>query len=113
MKNILNIIFVMFFFSCSITKKEILSKGSSKCIENKKFKYEFYKNINIVDSLITKNQNESFHKSLKFISIYSHVSYESALNYSRTYPYGAYEKDRKGWMDWYEKNKCSNIQLKN
>lgn len=111
MKNILNIIFVMLFFSCSTTKKGISSKESLQCLENKKFKDEFYKNINVVDSLITKNQN--FQKSLKFISIYSHVSYESALNYSRTYPYGTYEKDRREWIDWYEKNKCSNIQLKN
>lgn len=111
MKKILNILLIMVFFSSCMTKKQIL-KEELQCIENKKFKNEFYKSINIVDSLITKNQNEVFHKSLKFISIYAHVSYESTLNYSRTYPYGVYEKDRKGWLDWYEKNKCNDLQLK-
>jgi len=112
MKNLLYVFFVVFFFSCSLTKKEISSKEHLQCVENKKFKTEFFKNIDIIDSLITKNQNENFNKSLKFISIYTHVSFESMLNYSRTYPYGVYEKDRKAWIDWYEKNKCSNIQFK-
>lgn len=112
MRKILDIIFITLFFSCSMTKERVQQKENSKCTENEKFKKEFYENINVVDSLITKNQNEKFHKSLKFISIYTHVSYESTLNYSRTYPYGIYEKDRKIWIEWYEKNKCNNIQFK-
>ena len=76
------------------------------------FKKEFYKNINVVDSLIYKNQNDQFNKSLLFISKYTNVSFESRLNYARLYPNGIYEKDRKGWLEWYEKNKCNNIQLK-
>ncbi|WBV60549.1 hypothetical protein PFY12_00170 [Chryseobacterium camelliae] len=82
------------------------------CKENLEFKKEFFSNIKTIDSLIYKNQNQQFNKSLGFISKYSHVTFESTLNYSRKYPGGAYEKDRKIWIDWYEKNKCTNIQFK-
>lgn len=82
------------------------------CKENLEFKKEFFSNIKTIDSLIYKNQNQQFNKSLGFISKYSHVTFESTLNYARKYPGGAYEKDRKIWIDWYEKNKCTNIQFK-
>ncbi|MGF1557202.1 hypothetical protein [Paucihalobacter sp.] len=51
--------------------------------------------------------------ALKFISQYSHVSFESMWNYGNTYPYGVYLSDRENWIKWYEKNKCHNIQLIN
>jgi len=82
------------------------------CKENLEFKKEFFSNIKIIDSLIFKNQNQQFNKSLGFISKYSHVTFESKANYTGRYPGGVYEKDRKIWIDWYEKNKCTNIQFK-
>lgn len=107
------IFFIVFFcLSCSITKKRASYNENSQCIENEKFKNEFFKNIDIIDNLINKNQNEIFHKSLKFISLYTPVSFETMLNYGSIYPYGTYEKDKQIWLDWYEKNKCNNIQFK-
>ncbi|RYE53472.1 MAG: hypothetical protein EOP48_14315 [Sphingobacteriales bacterium] len=82
------------------------------CNENLEFKKTFFDNIQNVENLITKVQNESFKKSLDFISKYSEVSYESMANYARTYPYGAFENDKKKWLKWYEDNKCKNIQYK-
>ncbi|MDP2162135.1 MAG: hypothetical protein Q8K02_16770 [Flavobacterium sp.] len=35
------------------------------------------------------------------------------MNYSRTYPIGVFEDDLIQWKEWYEENKCNNIQLKN
>ncbi|WP_265429683.1 hypothetical protein [Chryseobacterium sp. YIM B08800] len=82
------------------------------CKENLKFKEKFFESIKFIDTLIYSIQGRKFHEALNFISKYSHVSSESMLNYARTYPGGVYEKDRKIWIDWYEKNKCTNIQFK-
>lgn len=82
------------------------------CKENLKFKEKFFSNIKIVDSLHFRNQNKQFSKSLSFISKYSHVTFESKTNYTGLYPEFQYKHDRKIWIDWYEKNKCTNIQLK-
>lgn len=113
MKLALYNLLLFLLFSC-VTKNNDLKYQNTNlnCNENKTFKKEFYKNINVVDSLIYKNQNDQFNKSLLFISKYTNVSFESRLNYARLYPNGIYEKDRKGWLEWYEKNKCNNIQLK-
>jgi hypothetical protein len=114
MKLALYNLLLFLLFSC-VTKNNDLKYQNTNlnCNENKTFKKEFYKNINVVDSLIYKNQNDQFNKSLLFISKYTNVSFESRLNYAKLYPNGIYEKDRKGWLEWYEKNKCNNIQLKN
>jgi hypothetical protein len=82
------------------------------CKENPEFKKEFFSNIKTIDSLIYRTQNQQFNKSLEFISKYSHVTFESKANYTGRYPVGVYEQDRKIWIDWYEKNKCTNIQFK-
>ena len=82
------------------------------CNENIAFKNTYFEHIKNVENLIYKEQNESFHNSLKFISKYSYVSYESMANYARTYPGGIFENDKKLWIKWYEENKCKNIQFK-
>ncbi len=82
------------------------------CKENLEFKKEFFSNIKTIDSLIYRNQNQQFNKSLGFISKYSHVAFESKANYTTRYPIEVYKEDRKIWIDWYEKNKCTNIQFK-
>lgn len=82
------------------------------CKENLEFKEKFLSSIKFIDTLIYSIQGRKFNETLNFISKYTHVSTESMLNYARIYPSGAYEKDRKIWLDWYEKNKCTNIQFK-
>lgn len=86
--------------------------NNEKCAENLDFKKEYFFHIGIVDSLVSKSQNKQFEKSLLFISKYANVSAESMLNYARSYPIAVYKEDRKGWLDWYEKNKCKDIQFK-
>ena len=119
-------IYIFLIFSCSSSPKETLEK--SKCNENLVFKKIFFekiknvdtfmigqtelKNWNDVENFFTEERVELFDSSLLFISKYSKVSYESMLNYDRSYPYGIYEKDRVNWLKWYDENKCSNIQLK-
>jgi hypothetical protein len=119
MKNIYFLTILTILINCTNSAK---SANSSKninnvsingsCIENLDFKEKYFHNIKIIDSLINKDEGNQFNKSLGFISKYSHVSFESRLNYAGLYPSGIYEKDRKGWLEWYEKNKCSNIQFK-
>ena len=100
------IIFSSFMFlNCSSIKTQT-------CNENLEFKKVFFQNIQNVENLIYKSQNESFHNSLKFISKYTKVSWESMANYSRTYPSGIFEEDKLVWLKWYEENKCGNIQFK-
>lgn len=82
------------------------------CKENLEFKEKFFSAIEFIDTLIYSIQGKKFRENLNFISKYTHVSFESMLNYAGTYTGGAYEKDRKIWIDWYEQNKCTNIQFK-
>ncbi len=104
---------IIFFLlvGCVSSNKMNLMKNKP-CNENLAFKKVYFENIYNVESLITTEQNESFHKSLKFISKYTKVSSESMLNYARTYPYGVFEEDKVNWLKWYEENKCKNIQFK-
>lgn len=85
---------------------------NGKCIENLDYKKTYFHHITKIDNLIYKFQNEEFKKSLQFISKYNYVDWASMANYARIYPAGAYEKDRKGWILWYDLKKCSNIQFK-
>jgi len=113
MKNIFFIVILLLLTNCTNSvKKSNNVYVDGDCIENLDFKKEYFSNIAIIDSLINKNEGSQFNKSLVFISKYSHVSFESRLNYAGLYPSGVYEKDRKGWLEWYEKNKCNNIQFK-
>ncbi|OIQ18129.1 MAG: hypothetical protein BM557_07915 [Flavobacterium sp. MedPE-SWcel] len=99
-------ILILLCISCSSIGKK------SSCNENQEFKTEFFKNIKNIEDQMTKVKNESFDSSLKFISKYTHVSFNSMNNYARTYPLGIFEKDKEGWLKWYEENKCNNIQFK-
>ena len=103
-------IFLLLCVSCSTLNKQRQIKTEA-CNENLKFRNVYFDNIQNVENLITKEQNESFHKSLKFISKYTKVSFNEMLNYARIYGYSTFERDKIGWLKWYEENKCSNIQL--
>jgi hypothetical protein len=118
---------ILLCISCSTKNKQIEAQNS-KCNENLKFKWEFFKNIKNVEDYfklesnaknfdeyertMTGEKKKAYEASLKFISKYAHVSFESMANYNRSYPIGAFEKDKQGWLKWYEENKCNNIQFK-
>ncbi len=114
MKIIISIIAILLIsVNCSSSKSSysnVLVHG--ECIENLDFKKVYFSHIGIIDSLVSKSQNKEFEKSLLFVSKYAHVTAESMLNYARSYPIVVYREDRKGWLEWYEKNKCNNIQFK-
>ena len=93
--------------SCTTTRN-INTKND--CIENLQFKKAFLRNIENVENLLMKDQNQSFQNSLKFISKYAPVSLEDMLNYSHTYPLESFKKDKEAWLKWYEDNKCKNIK---
>lgn len=121
------IILILLCFSCSSPKKTGLT--SSPCNENNVFKEHFLKNIKVVDDfmviqskseytdiddyelVMTEERIKEFRSSLNFLSRYTHVSFESMANYTRSYPVGVYEKDKEDWLKWYEENKCKNIQF--
>ena len=108
MKKIIPIVTLASMFGCMSTNKAKSQKG---CIENIAFKNSFFSNIENIDSLIKRTQNKAFKKSLSFISNYTHVSFQDMANYSHTYPYGSFLKDKAEWLKWYEENKCKNIQV--
>ena len=108
MKKIL-LILLPIIFSGSSCKS---GKNSIACIENNKFKEEFFMRINIVEQNLSLNQDSLFRSSLIFLSNYAPVSFYETMNYARIYPLQAFEKDKKIWIKWYEDNKCKNLQLK-
>lgn len=109
MKSILIPLVLSVIFSCSSTREY---PANSNCVENEEFKKCFFSNIDNIEKNITKAQDQSFKKSLIFLSKYVHVSFESTLNYANTYPVDTFKKDKENWLEWYEKNKCNNIKIK-
>jgi hypothetical protein len=108
MKNILLILLLTIFYYSSCKS----GKNSMHCIENDKFKKEFFRRINIVEQNLSLNQDSLFRSSLIFLSNYAPVSFYETMNYARIYPPQALERDKKVWIKWYEDNKCNNLQLK-
>lgn len=106
MKKIL-IFIILTLISCNATKPK------SYCDENEKFKQMFFFHVENIDKNISVSQDAKFRKSVIFVSNYATVSTYQIMNYARTYPFGVYEMDRKKWIEWYEENKCKNIQFKN
>jgi hypothetical protein len=77
-----------------------------------KFKEMFFQHVEYIEKNITVSQDSTFRQSVIFISNYAPVSTDQIMNYSTTYPVGVFEQDRIKWMEWYEENKCKNIQFK-
>jgi len=71
-----------------------------------------FKDIDEYERVVTEQKVAEFNSCLIFISKYTYVSFESMANYNGSYPIGIYEKDKEGWLKWYEGNKCNNIQFK-
>lgn len=109
MKNIHIIIISLFFICCKSTN--VINDGND-CVENAEFKEKFFSNIKYIEKNITEVQDAKFKNTLEFLSKYVHISFERMSNYANSYPIGIFEKDKKGWLEWYEKNKCSNLKLK-
>lgn len=109
MKYIYIIIISLFFIFCKSSNPTMINNN---CVENSEFKEKFFSNIKYVEKNITEVQDEKFKNSLYFLSKYVHVSFDKMSNYANTYPIGVFEEDKKGWLEWYEKNKCNNIKLK-
>jgi hypothetical protein len=119
----LGILFLI-FISCS--SSTVRKATDTTCNENLAFKKIFFENIKNVEVCMAKTfdniedveefwtdeRSTSFDKSLRFISNYSKVSFESMANYDGSYPSGVYEKDKANWLKWYDVNKCRNIQIR-
>ncbi|WP_298900675.1 hypothetical protein [uncultured Psychroserpens sp.] len=89
-------------------------RASSDCNENIEFKDVFMSKINSVEEYsLGKGDRKSFDESLEFLSKYVKVSFEEIMNYANEYTnIDAFKKDKSTWLEWYEKNKCDNIQFK-
>ena len=109
MKYIYILIISLLFHSCKSTN--IVNNGND-CVENTHFKEKFFLNVNYIEKNITEVQGQKFKKSLEFLSKYVHISFNAISNYANTYPIGVFEKDKIEWLEWYEKNKCNNLKLK-
>ena len=83
------------------------------CIE--KSEYGYVKDITLrgYDSTLVDDDIKTWLNCLDTISMYAPVSWAIILQFHPRYPYHwQYEADKKGWYEWYENNKCNNIQIK-
>ena len=71
----------------------------------------FFSKIDYIENNIAEVQDVKFKNILYDLSKYVDVSLESMLNYSGSYPIGVFESDKKGWLAWYETNRCNNLQI--
>ena len=102
------VIVSLFMYNCSTSKGRSID---ASCQENEAFRKEFFRNIDSVEKLMS-NQNQTFRKSLQFISRYTQVSWKDMANYANLYPYGTFDRDKKVWLEWYQVNKCSNLKIR-
>lgn len=106
MKKIL-ILVIPILMSCTSIKS-----NKRYCNENEKFKEMFFYHIEYIKKNISNSQDSTFIKSVIFLSNYAPVSVDRIMNYARIYPIGVFEKDQIKLLEWYEENKCKNIQFK-
>lgn len=101
-------IFSIAIISCSCTTQKNI------CNENIEFKKIFFQSIQNAEEVIYgKSHNRTkYDEGLGFLNHYVFVDYEKTLNYRGIYTLKGFEDDKKKWIDWYEQNKCSNIQFK-
>jgi hypothetical protein len=57
-------------------------------------------------------ENDRYFSSLEFVSKYVTINYVYKTSFSGSIPYRIYFEEKENWNEWYEKNKCSDIQLK-
>jgi hypothetical protein len=88
------------------------SHQKSDCNENMKFKEMFFHHVEYIENNIGAVQDAKFRQSVTFISNYAPVSVDSIMNYAMSYPIGIFQQDKIKWIEWYEENKCKNIQFK-
>jgi hypothetical protein len=131
---ILAFFFALVFLNCANNKE--FSRAKEDCIENLIFKKEFSKNLLILDSYYDKKLKSiniasdksitfqdkmdridkiksDYYKALSFFSKYLKINYQYKGNYTSEIPYNIYIDEKKIWIDWYEKNKCNNLQFVN
>ena len=107
MRKILTIIIsITILISCKSVDTD------SGCNENLKFKDSFFSHIKYIQQNVTNVQDSTFIKSVIFISNYAPVSTDNIMNYVRSYPLGIFKQDHEKWLEWYEENRCRNIQFK-
>ncbi|WP_152640738.1 hypothetical protein [Flavobacterium sp. 316] len=87
--------------------------NKSNCKENMDFKKAFFYHIKYIENNIGISQDSTFMKSIIFISNHAPVSVNQIMNYARSYPIGVFQQDYIKWIQWYEEDKCTNIQFKN
>jgi len=114
MKKINPICIVLIFLlntQCQSLKEPI---SKEVCNENVIFKKTFFDNIEKVETYTQgKGKRDDFDDALTFLSKYTHVSFDDMANFSTSYTsLKSFNKDKEGWLKWYDENKCNNIQFK-
>lgn len=130
MRN-LNIYVIVFFLSMSCANKKSSQMNKNIiCNENDFFKELFFKHLNYLDSyyessgIVVYNTDDSFeekirkldkensdyYNALSFFSKFPGIDYKYIGTYTGRIPYKIYLNEKKIWLEWYEKNKCNNIQ---
>ncbi|MEP6262489.1 MAG: hypothetical protein ABJ092_12990 [Gillisia sp.] len=108
MKKIL-LILTFLILGCSVWQ----GQPTADCDENPEFKRIYFDHLSTIHKYQEgEGQKPDVENSLRFVSRYAPVSFESRLNYAGVYPPDVYKKDRAGWLEWYEVNKCKNLQIK-
>jgi hypothetical protein len=111
-KNLIYLILIcVLIIQCQPLKEPI---AKETCNENMMFKKVFFDNIDNVEFYIQgKGKRNDFDNGLTFLSNYVHVSFDDMANFSTSYTsLKSFNKDKDGWLKWYEENKCKNIQFK-
>ncbi|MBF0695539.1 MAG: hypothetical protein IR153_10840 [Flavobacterium sp.] len=78
------------------------------------FREKFFKSIHDAEDVIhgKSHNRKQYDEALSFLDDYVCVDYEKTLNYRNIYTLKGFDDDKKGWLKWYEENKCNDTQFK-
>ena len=115
MRTLIIVLCICIFDSCLSINKAT----TNDCNENLEFKQKFFANISLIEKY-TKEQKtftrypittDSVMKSMKFIYMRTKILSDEIYNYNFGYKsYKLFEIDKRKWLNWYNANKCNNLQ---
>ncbi|MNE43590.1 hypothetical protein D3C80_1377740 [compost metagenome] len=119
------IYFIIILLSISYSYSECFNDNCSKkisshrnikdsCIENQSFKKKFFESLRYLEECVNgkKSDMKKFSKNADNLFIQSGIRCSIKTAYNTVYRKSDFYSDKKKWLDWYYKNKCTNLQWK-
>lgn len=117
MKKLIMVFIAIVFTSCTLFQRATIPVP---CNENLVFKRDFFYNVWVIEKYTIEHEqpitysklvsSEEFLKCYEYLNKVTNMPGGNVFNYQVGYvSYQAFKLDKKKWLEWYAKNKCSYI----